>query len=372
VAPDPKVTRLLVNVKADKDTNVEKLTELVRQLREKLLELDVKAVSSVRTAEKHEKSQAGAPVIYGGLLVTLGDSREVLAMLMGAIGDWHDRHQQHIADLLIKPVTDEAKHAKKAKVSRKGGVKLLRRLFHRGKSERKTAGGSVLIDHPSRPERQRRMGSPSAPPGWREAREQYYDRWFGSSESARVWHELTPAVPHIDVYIYPPSTAQNRNFFTLVTSGMSDEMMHHPKDLEPHLVSRAEIITYVSSVNLTSGQREKPWYVAMSIFAHFPFDYKTWLSCGHTVPNGQPPAPIVEGSELTTALFMRPTLEPSNFTNGLVLGNEKVNFLWLTFITDDECQYKLEHGFDALIGIFERGGFPRVLDPYRKSILKAR
>jgi hypothetical protein len=108
---------------------------------------------------------------------------------------------------------------------------------------------------------------------------------------------------------------------------MSDERMILPRGIDKQY-ARAEIIFYVASDETTTHQTEKPWYAeAISCYAHFPFNYKTLLAFTHTLPNGNPPAPIIKGSSLTTALFLPAIFEPKEFAQEFKLGDEKVNFL---------------------------------------------
>jgi hypothetical protein len=58
------------------------------------------------------------------------------------------------------------------------------------------------------------------------AREQVYADVFG--DRFTVSHELLPLVPHIDVYVFEPDDDRGRDFFTLVTGGMSDLPMGVP------------------------------------------------------------------------------------------------------------------------------------------------
>jgi hypothetical protein len=178
-----------------------------------------------------------------------------------------------------------------------------------------------------------------------------------------------PQIPHIDIHVIPPSKQSGRNYFTLITSGMSDERMTLPKGIDKQY-ARAEIIFYVANYDSIPYQTEKPWYVNdMFFFAHFPFKYKTWLAISHTLAMQNPPAPIVTDSLLTTAFFLPPIFEPKEFVNHFKLGNEKVNFLWLTFLSDKETEYKLNNGYEKLVEKFNKDNFPQVFNPLRKSII---
>ncbi len=212
-------------------------------------------------------------------------------------------------------------------------------------------------------------GFSDVPAEWQQLREAHYGKWLGDIGTAIIWHEVLPVIPHVDIYVFSPSEKLNRNYYTLVTSGMSDEKMTLPNNADPQL-ARAELIFYIGETSTKLYQTERPWFVtALSFYAHFPFDYKTSLGSGHTLPNGDPPAPVVEGSLLTTALFLPAIFEPAEFSQNLSLGNEKVNFLWVSFISDKETEFKLKKGINKLADKFNYDNYPQVFNPSRPSIV---
>jgi hypothetical protein len=242
---------------------------------------------------------------------------------------------------------------------------LFRRMFSKPTI---TSGGSTIKKY-TQTDNSAQLGFSNVPSEWQQLRDSHYRKWFGDSENARVWHEVVPVIPHIDIHVFPPSTKLGRNYFTLITSGMSDEKMNLPKGVDKQF-ARAEIIFYVSEDETRKDQTEKPWYVeAISFYAHFPFNFKTWLAFSHTLPNGNPPAPVVEGSILTTAIFLPAIFEPNQFTQDFKLDDEKVNFLWLTYLSDKETEFKLNDGMDKLADEFNQDNFPKVFNPFRKSIV---
>jgi hypothetical protein len=244
-------------------------------------------------------------------------------------------------------------------------MKRIRRLFHKPK---KSEGGSIILEYnPAKGKPQ--PGLSNAPEEWQELRVKHYKKWLGDSGNIFVWHEVLPIIPHIDIHVFPPSLELKRNYFTLITSGMSDEKMTLPKSIDRQY-ARAELIFYLCEAETTPYQTEKPWYIsAMQFFAHFPFDFKTWLAISHTIPNGNPPAAVVDGSLLTTALFLPATFEPREFVEDFKLGDDKVNFLWLTFLSNEETEYKLEYGYNKLVDKLNSDNMPQVFNPFRQSII---
>src|ERR1044072_8556897 len=61
--------------------------------------------------------------------------------------------------------------------------------------------------------------------------DEHLERYLADgSDNAFVWHEIASDLVHIDVQVFPPSP--RRNYYTLVTSGMSDLPMHVPPEAE--------------------------------------------------------------------------------------------------------------------------------------------
>jgi hypothetical protein len=189
------------------------------------------------------------------------------------------------------------------------------------------------------------------------AREDVYERIFGKAVS--VSHEVIPLVPHIDIYTYERGS-HGRNVFSLVTGGMSDLEMSVPAAAKG-APRRVELVFYCS-------EPRQEYLDTLRWVAHFPHDHKTWLGSGHTMPNGDPPAPFWGSSALDTLLFM-PTIvkRDAALADELSLAGEPVHFLWVVPLTTPECNLKLAKGFDAILDLFQQHRHPHVFDPNRAS-----
>lgn len=190
-----------------------------------------------------------------------------------------------------------------------------------------------------------------------EARQAVYRRFFG--EPIDVSHEVFPLIPHVDIYKYRGCDADHPEVHTLVTSGMSDLKMKVP--FLSRAPRRVELILYCSE--------PKPEYIqTMRFLAHFPHDQKTWIGHGHTIPNGNPPAPLWGSPILDTILFLSPIVKRDDtLPDELVLGGDPVHFLWLVPLTTPECNLKLAKGTDAILDLFGEHRHPYVFDPNRPS-----
>jgi hypothetical protein len=145
--------------------------------------------------------------------------------------------------------------------------------------------------------------------------EEHLDTFLGSDRI--VWHEIISDLVHIDVHIAGPTS--ERDFYTLVTTGMSDKPMNAPApDLQ-----YAEILICLPPdwqppkqgeflAPGTEDDNHAPirW---LKYLARMPHEYGTWLGFGHTVPNGDPPAPFTSDTQLCCALLLEPVLFGEGF-----------------------------------------------------------
>lgn len=226
--------------------------------------------------------------------------------------------------------------------------------------KKKTPDGSNIIRHDT-VERQFGLTGKSTA-GFTQAREAAYERLFG--EALSVSHELLPQVPHIDVYTFKRTFKRSQGdqiVYALVTGGMSDLEMNLPRAAAKDVPRRVELIFYCA-------EPREEYIDTLRWVAHFPHDSKSWLGHGHTMPNGNPPAPFWGSTELDTLLFM-PSIVTKDQTlpSELKLSGEPVHFLWLVPLTTAECNLKLEKGFEAILDLFQQHRHPHVFDPHRKS-----
>ncbi len=221
-------------------------------------------------------------------------------------------------------------------------------------------GGSKYIRHPDKKRSMPGLTEFSTLP-YIEKREAAYEQMFG--KYALVYDDEFPGlVPHIDVYVHEPSVG--RDFYTLVTGGMSDLPMKLPDGAPAGMPRRTEIVFY-----LPADQEPKREYVSfLRTSARFVYDYQTWLTWGHTIPNGDPPKPIFDGAPFVSVLFLFPLFKPDNqLAEQLVLDNDPVHFLWIVPLTAAEQRYKMEHGTEALQEAFNRARLPFVFNEKRAS-----
>jgi hypothetical protein len=158
------------------------------------------------------------------------------------------------------------------------------------------------------------------------------------------------ANPDIDVLVF----RENEDYYTLITSGMSDQRMFMPKRSEDPC--RLELEMYVKEVKKYHIER-------LTQAAEFPFVEKTYLGHGDTIDWLDP---IARGSDLDADLIMYSILA-NHRERSLTIHRDPVQLLWCVPISSAELEYKKEEGIDALLEVFDDNKHPLVLDVHRKS-----
>ena len=194
------------------------------------------------------------------------------------------------------------------------------------------------------------------PEGFLEARERHYEKFFGRI-TRPVMHSADVKQVHIDVYEFGPT--QGRAYWTLVTSGMSDERQLDPEDCAEGVSPRAEILLYAA--------KPEAWmFSVLKGLAEMPFEDQTFLHWWHTVPNGMPMTS--RPSLLTSFFFLPPCFESHDFTE-MKLGGDRVDFLWMIPITEAERRFAAEHGSSELAKKFKDVHLAPVVDESRQSVV---
>jgi hypothetical protein len=208
-------------------------------------------------------------------------------------------------------------------------------------------GGSRILRHA---EKDRPYGVAEGDGEALEAIDKHLRAYIG--EPANVFHELLSDIVHIDVHMIAPSA--QRDFYTLVTTGMSDLpmtgpegaedmryaelMLALPRDWTPGLLWEADLEDEVLY-----------WPIRLlKMLARLPHSYGTWLGVGHTIPNGDPAEPYAKNTELCCAMILPPVTLPKE------AGDES------------EMKLTLKKGADWLTDQLSEAGVTELIDPKRR------
>jgi hypothetical protein len=181
-------------------------------------------------------------------------------------------------------------------------------------------------------------------------------------------HELVSDLVHIDVHWVQPTP--ERNYHTLVTSGMSDRPMTVPPAQEAFAF--AELVMHLPPDwphPRDEGAGDDTFWPFQWLrqVAYYPHLNDTWLGGPRTIiASDDPPAPLGPDTELTCLLLL------ADFPDGepLVLGDGKrVRLYTVVPIHTSERDYELAHGIVPLLQRLQERGHTAVVYPKRASVV---
>lgn len=183
-----------------------------------------------------------------------------------------------------------------------------------------------------------------------------------------VWHEIVSDLIHVDIYYVKPT--RKFNFHALVTAGMSSKPMKTPEDVKGE--EYAELLVLLPPEWKISEQdfknEEFYWPIRqLKILARLPHEYDTWLSYGHSIPNGNPPAPFASNTKFNTILLIPSISLGKEFFTLKVNESKTIYFYALVPLYQEEVDFKLKKGVDALMDIFDKEGISDVINLNRKN-----
>jgi hypothetical protein len=186
---------------------------------------------------------------------------------------------------------------------------------------------------------------------------------------ATVLHELVSDLVHVDIHVVAPTS--KRNYYTLVTSGMSDRPMNVPAGFEEWRF--AEVMICLPPDWPMEQDQRNYWPIwLLKTLARFPHEYSTWLGPGHTVPNGDPPTPYVANTKLCCAFLLPPALEPREFWKLAVDSQTTINFFGVYPLYREEMRLNLKRGMGPLCNRFDKHAVSLVLDVNRTNVCRKR
>ena len=170
-----------------------------------------------------------------------------------------------------------------------------------------------------------------------------------------VWHELVSDRIHLDIHVSTPT--ETRPYSVLTTSGMSALPMSLPDNVpESEKWTHGELCIILPPTWPLSQAafRDDNVYWPIRLLkqlGRLPHAYNTWLSWGHSIPNGDPPEPYAKGPTLCGAIILPPYVLGTEFfeldrpqdQGGLI------HFFQVIPVHAAEMAFKLEHGIDALV-----------------------
>ena len=177
-----------------------------------------------------------------------------------------------------------------------------------------------------------------------DALEAHIEKYFGHSDN--VFHEIVSPDIHVDIYIVEPTP--EKNYYTLITTGMGAHRMDTPPELDEYNLQRAELVIYLpADWNIQGSDEEDYWPLRwLKILARLPIEQSTWLGWGHTVPNG---GPMASNTKLAGVMLIDPENVDEEAAVCELPNGECVNFYQVIPLYQEEMDFKIEHSAEVLL-----------------------
>ena len=179
-----------------------------------------------------------------------------------------------------------------------------------------------------------------------------------------VIHETDSQDIHIDILVVYPSP--QRNYYTLITMGMSAYKMEIPLKYKGDGIDRCELMMNLPpDWNIQSGDEKDFWPIKyLRMIARMPMHNNAWFSIGHTMTNTNY-EPFASNTKLCGFYFASAPLKSFWFNDV-----NKVNYYTLVPLYKEEIEYNNKYGALKLLDLFQANHlpYPPVVDINRKNM----
>ncbi len=192
--------------------------------------------------------------------------------------------------------------------------------------------------------------------------ENYITNTFGNI--SKVYHELYSPDIHVDIIIIPPSPLQN--FYKLITEGIGAFKMNTPNELKKFELERMELIAYFPPNWNMKIDKRYGWIISsMKILGRFPLDQRTIIGFGNTMAYYNK-----SRDNNFCATLLIPASSNNKELNFKFDEKGKINFYQIIPLYEEELNYKLDNGVEALLDIFEKNNLDLAIDFNRPNYCK--
>lgn len=211
-----------------------------------------------------------------------------------------------------------------------------------------------------------------------------------------IFYEFISEEFTVDILCIPAD--KDRPYHTIVTLGLSSIAMNIPEKLSSFRY--AELLIYLPQdwpLDIQVWEKDDSYYWpirTLKRLSNIPYKFDSWIWMGHTIPNGEPPTHFAQNTQLCCSLlcslgdlgvFNKHAKKFSTDTNlieqndyqwveaarELKINEEKSVHFWMVVpIYEEEMNFKLSQGYDALIDELIDCGISPILDIKRPNAAK--
>ncbi|MEM7619263.1 MAG: suppressor of fused domain protein [Pseudomonadota bacterium] len=189
-----------------------------------------------------------------------------------------------------------------------------------------------------------------------------------------VYHDLASSDLPIDIMVVPATS--DRRFHYLVTSGMSDVSMSLPSRItHQHRYRYAELVMALPKywpVADEQAMTSKRWGYPvehLKFLASVPHRFESWLSIGHSIPNGEPVETLGPDCDMTGFVLDHPVIGGESFCKLQTRKRKIINFYAVYPTYGVEMEHKLKKGYASLRKNFAQNNVMELFEPKRSPVI---
>lgn len=182
-------------------------------------------------------------------------------------------------------------------------------------------------------------------------------------EYDEVFHEIVSPDIHLDVIIIPPT--EEAPYYKLVTMGAGAYKMNVPEELSEYNLEYAEYVIFLpKDWDIKSGDPLNYWPIGMlKNIARLPINCNTWLGYGHTVHGNQDESAFADNTELNSFILLTGLDLDGKACDFKLSSGKTIRLYQLMALYQEELDYKMANGSDALLDCLPDEEFPPIIRP---------
>ena len=194
------------------------------------------------------------------------------------------------------------------------------------------------------------------------------------NEDVKVFHEFMSLDFKVHIYFIKP---KNCSFNILLTSGMSSLAMNVQDEVEDKENYKfAELIVMIPKniefAEVYSGENKNDYIITiLKQTAKFPHHYDTWLGIGHTIRYTEDLETYGNDTKFVGGIILPSATFEEDFTQ-INKNGALINIYSFFPLYENELQYKIENGYNALIDLIIQANCKEILDNNRKNLIPKR
>jgi hypothetical protein len=202
-------------------------------------------------------------------------------------------------------------------------------------------------------------------PEYFKAIEDHLDKFIENTGEITVFDEKKSLDFHLDVYWIKPD--EYRNYIILMTNGISSKPFETPDKQLSRYIELCILLPPNWKLENDSWKKQKNYWPIelLKSIGRYPLENNTWLGYGHTIPNGE----YIIGTKFVATILLKSKILPDDFQQ--IIYGEKIIELYTLFpLYKEELDYKIKHGTNALLELFDKNNISDIINIKRKNVCR--